>query len=839
MKVNKLFVFIFILFTVVSNNIFSQDKESEPLDSLLMDLEKRYDVVFNYADANVAGIFVTPPRRNLGLDACLLELKRQTGLIFKKIDSRYIAIRRKSPTIKVSGTIIDQSTGEKLATAVVYSGSNYEVSDENGFFSIELNPEKDSVLSFRHVGYHPRYLKRNDWDTDTSVFEMAIRIRTLEEVRLDYIARGISKLLDGTILLNVQNIEVLPGLTTPDVLHIVQILPGIHSMNETVSEINTRGGTNDQNLVLWDGVKMYQTGHFFGLISAFNSNLIHQAKIIKNGTSASYDEGISGVIDMQQQDYPVNDFEFCAGLDMLGADIIAKLPLNKKLSLILGARHSINQIVKTPTYKSYYKRAFEHTEIMLTQPGTDTTVDRYHDFSFYDVSARLMYNISEKDKIRFSVLNNRNSIEFEELATIRDTVYTRESYLQQLNLLSNMSYTRSWTENHSTEMSGFVSYYHLDGSNVSNSDLLFHLQENEVLDWGLKLESRSKIHRAAELLGGYQFREVGIRNLDNIRNPGYSRDEKDVLRIHSLYAETELNELVRNAYLRVGLRTNYFSQFNSFSFEPRTVFSYKLSEHFSLEVLAEKKSQTTTQLIDFQTDFLGIEKRRWVLANNESVPLMKSVQLSAGMQYSGNNFLISMEGYKKNVSGIISPSQGFQNQYEYVYAIGAYSAHGMELLVNKRFTRSNIWVNYTLAKNDYYFVEFTPSVFPNNLDVRHALSLGGSYTLKSIEVSAGFNYRTGRPYTQPVQDHLNERNEIVYEEANSSRLSDYARLDLSAKYTLEIKEVKAEIGISLWNVLNRHNVYNIFYQVNRNQEIEQITQHTLGFTPNISLRFCL
>lgn len=838
MKVNRGFVLIFILLTAAGNLVFSQETAAEPLDSVLMVLEKRYGVVFNYTDNNIEGVLVKCPDRTLDFEACLLELEKQTRLHFERISPRYIAIQNRNREVAVSGILIDQSTGERVARAVVHSGRKHELTNENGVFTILVNTEKDSVITVRHIGYQPLYLGKSEWSSDSSVFKMEAEIQVLEEVRLDYIARGFTKLADGSVQVNIQNMEMLPGLGGRDVLQVVQILPGIQSMNETVSEINTRGGTNDQNLVLWDGVKMYQTGHFFGLISAFNSNLIHQTKIIKNGASASYDEGISGIIDMQQQDYPVNDFSFCAGLDMLGADIIAKIPLTDKLSLIMGGRHSINQIVKTPTYKSYYRRAFEHTELILSRPGTDTVVDVYHDFSFYDVTARLMYDITGKDKLRFSILNNRNRIEFEELATIRDTLYTRESYLKQMNLLSNMSYTRLWTENHSTELSGFVSYYHLDGSNVSNLESLIHLQENEVIDWGIKTESRSRIHQAAELLAGYQFREIGIRNQDNIRNPGYSRNEKDVLRIHSLYVETELNELVRNAYLRVGMRTNYFSKFDRFIFEPRAALSYKLSEHFSLEVLAEKKSQYTTQLIDFQTDFLGIEKRRWVLANNESVPLLESRQISSGLQYSRNNFLVALEGYKKIVSGIISPSQGFQNQFQYLYAIGGYRAHGMELLLNKRFTRSNTWLNYTLAKNDYHFEAYTPSAFPNNLDVRHAISLGGSIAMEGLEISAGFNYRTGRPYTVPAGDRVDERNDIVYEAPNSSRLRDYARLDISARYTFELKEAKAEIGISIWNLLNRDNIYNIYYQVNQDNEIEKVTQYTLGFTPNVSLRVC-
>ncbi|MDF1572010.1 MAG: TonB-dependent receptor plug domain-containing protein [Bacteroidales bacterium] len=837
MKVNKQAIAVSFLLSALSFQAFAQNTAAEPLDSLLMYLEDRFDVVFTFADANVGGVYVAVPTYDLALEALLAEIEKQTNLHFQFVNTRYIAVQKKVSRTTVSGTIIDRSTGEKLEAAAIYSGDNHTISDKNGFFFLEVKAGKEAVLVIRHLGYHTLSLEQEDWGRDSTVYGLVPAVQKLEEVRLDYISRGIRKLPDGAVRLNVQNLEVLPGLAQPDVLQVIQILPGIQSINETVSEINTRGGSNDQNLVLWDGVKMYQTGHFFGLISAFNSHLIHQAKVIKNGTSAAYDEGISGTIDMQQQDYLVNEMEFSTGMDMLAADFIAKVPVTQKFSFILGARHSISNLLKTPTYKSYYKRAFAHTGVMLTQPGADTTVDTYHDFSFYDVSARLMYDISGKDKVRLSILNNRNTIAFEERATIRDTLYTRESRLRQWNLLSNLGYTRTWSEDHTTQLSAFVSNYQLEGSNVSISGDQFHVQENEVLDWGMKLESKNRIWRRAELLSGYQFREVGIRNLDNLLKPNYSREVKDVLRIHSLYTEAEFTELLKNLYVRTGMRFNYYSKFNHFSIEPRVAIKYRLSNHFSLEVLAEKKSQHTTQLIDYQTDFLGIENRRWVLSNNESVPLLFSRQLSAGIQYNRNNLLVSVEGYLKHVTGIITPSQGFQNQLQYVYSIGDYYARGVEFLVNKRFSHANTWVTYTLARNNYFFPEFTPSIFPNNLDIRHALSMGGSFTFDNFELSAGFNYRTGKPYTRPAQDQLNERNEITYEAPNSARLGDYIRLDISGNYTLKVKQVNGQLGISIWNVLNRDNPYKIFYRVNEENEIAQITRYTLGFTPNVVLRF--
>ncbi len=835
MKASRFLIAISLLFFIISNKSIAQDVEQKPLNDFLLILEQRFNVVFTYADENVQGIHIAVPQDNLSLDAYLIELEKQTKLEFKKIDSRYIAIQRKITDIVISGTIIDKSTQEPLAGTNIYSGKSYALSDDNGHFSIKINPEQDSLLNIRYLGYVPLMLGPKAWSNDSLLCELTQDILHLEEVVFNYIAKGIIKLADGSIQLNIKNMEILPGLTEPDVLHTVQLLPGIQSINETVSEINNRGGTNDQNLILWDGIKMYQTGHFFGLISAFNSHLIHKTKIVKNGASASYADGISGIIDMKQQDYLINDFEVSSGVNMISADAILKIPVSQKLSMILGARHSINSLVITPTYKSYYKRAFEYTDVLQLQTN-DIIIDDYHNFSFYDLSFKLLYDISDKGKIRLSFLNIDNQIEYEESALISDTLYSNKSSLNQSSILSSFSYSHTWNEINSAHLSAFVSNYYLDGINVSALNGQQHLQKNEVLDWGIKLESKNKLSELINLSTGYQFNEIGIRNQDNISKPNYNREIKDVLIIHSLYSDAELNKLFEKVYLRFGLRANYYQKFDEFILEPRVALNYKLTKSISFEVLAESKSQHTTQQIDYQTDFLGIEKRRWVLSNNNSIPIIKSQQISLGMHYSRNNFLLSIEAYKKIIDGIITPSQGFQNQYQYVYATGKYDTQGMELLINKRFKKSNIWINYALSTNDYYFKEFTPSSFPNNIDVRHTLSLGGSYNIKNIEVSSGFNYRTGKPYTKPSQDNIDYENEIIYEEPNSSRLDDYIRLDISAKYNFSIKKIKGEFGVSVWNILNRENVINIFYQRNDNNEIEEITQHALEITPNVNLR---
>lgn len=837
MKINKILIVVCFLLSILNTTSFAQNTEPKLLVHLLPVLEEQFDIVFTFADENIKGIFVVIPYKHLSLDECLGELNKQTHLNFKKLNSRYITIQMNIHDISLSASVIDKYTKEPLVGSLIYSDKTYAYTDKNGWFSIRLNEKRDSCLSISYTGYKTLHLTGYDWSNNSLIYELTPDVQALNEVLVNYIVKGIDKLAGGYTQVNIHNLEILPGLPEPDVLHAVQVLPGIQSINETVSNINIRGGTNDQNLLLWDGVKMYQTGHFFGLVSAFNSHLIDKTNIVMNGTSVVFDEGVSGVIDMQQQDYSVNKLKISTGLNMMSADMIIKAPVSKKLSFIFGARHSINNIILTPTYKSYYKRAFEDTEVLLDKKEDDRSLDNYHDFSFYDLSCKFFYDISEKDKVRLSLLNVDNNIEYEESALMRDTLYRKTSYLKQSSILSNLSYTRSWTKKHTTQLSAFVSYYFLDALNVSILDNDNHLQENEVTDWGIKLNTENKIGERLALLSGYQFKEVGVRNKDNISKPGYKRDAKDVLRIHSLYTEAEFSELFHKLYLRAGIRTNYYSEFKTFSLEPRLALNIRLNKYISLEALAEKKSQYTSQVIDYQTDFLGVEKRKWILSNNESVPLLKSQQFSIGMIYNRKSFLVSLEVYNKRVSGIITPSQGFQNQYQYVYSIGKYNAQGVELLVNKRFNKFNIWLNYTLAQNDYSFKEFTPSNFPNKLDVRHTISLGGNYTSKHIELSCGLNYRTGKPYTKAYQESVNGVNELVYESPNSSLLEDYIRLDISAKYHFNIRDVKGELGVSAWNVLNRTNLINVYYQQNHNREIERVTQNALRFTPNISLRF--
>jgi len=87
--------------------------------------------------------------------------------------------------------------------------------------------------------------------------EIENAIEILPEVVIsNYLTSGIVKDNTGSIIIKPNAFGILPGLIEPDVLQTIQALPGILSVDETVSNINVRAGTNDQNLLLWDAIKM-------------------------------------------------------------------------------------------------------------------------------------------------------------------------------------------------------------------------------------------------------------------------------------------------------------------------------------------------------------------------------------------------------------------------------------------------------------------------------------------------------------------------------------------------------------------------------------------------------
>ncbi|MFG6686393.1 TonB-dependent receptor plug domain-containing protein [Mariniflexile sp. HNIBRBA6329] len=726
-------------------------------------------------------------------------------------------------TYSIRFSFIDETINKKEATLPDLESSLEEVLE---------TLKTETLLDFELLDNRFIVIK-NKTDRQPSSFKM----QNLEEVTINnYLTTGISKLNDGSLSIKPETFGILPGLIEPDVLQTIQALPGVLSTDETVSNINVRGGTHDQNLLLWDGIKMYQSGHFFGLISAFNPYTTKKIHVYKNGTSAKYGDGISSVIDMQLPNDIDNEFKAGLGFNLINADGFAKIPLSNKTELQIASRRSVTDLILTPTYDQYFKRIFQDSDLTKTNRNS---ISKNEQFYFYDVNLKFLYNITKKDRVRIHFLNVNNFLNYDEQSTINDRNEAFNSKLSQRNLATGITYTKDWNESLSTTSQIYVSNYDLDATNhdITNNQRL--IQENEVYDGAAKLDINYCPNHQLKINGGYQFIEVGISNLEDINNPAFRSFIKEVIRSHAVYAETGLLSNNVKTNLKVGARLNYIQKFDMLFAEPRLSFSQRFLNDFRLEVLGEFKSQTTSQIIDLQNDFLGIEKRRWVLSNNKDIPVLKSKQASVGIHYNKNKLLISAETYIKKVDGITTRSQGFQNQYQFVNSIGSYEIKGIDFLLNKQFTNIvSTWISYSYNTNNYTFDALNKGKpFPNNADIKHAVTFAGTYTKNDFKLAIGLNWHSGKPTTPANRNDDPNNTEITYSSPNSANLKDYLRTDCSSTYQFDISRAsKATVGVSVWNVFNKNNIINSYHTLDDENKIVKVENQSLGITPNVSFR---
>ncbi len=838
---NKHLKFIFyLLFLTFTTFIKAQNKRASlPLIVYIQELEEEFNIKFSYINTDIESYSIIPSNEK-NLEDILNYIRKEAGLKLLKLSERYYTLSVKK-FISVCATILDNYEQNTIngASVEVIGENNATITDNNGSFVLK-DIDKEAIIKIRFIGFKTLHIKSKELITKNpcKTFSMDPHYEELEEVVISkFLTTGISKTLDGNIVLNTSNYGILPGLIEPDVLQTVQALPGIKSINETVSDINVRGGTNDQNLILWEGIKMYQSGHFFGLISAFNPYLTNKVTITKNGTSSLYGNGISSVIDMRTNNTINENFFGGAGFNMISADIYGQIAITKKSAFQFSARRSVTDFLSSPTYDMFFDKAFQDSKIE-SKPN-DKEITRKEDFYFYDFTAKALYNINKNQKLRISFINMNNALDYKETKNEKSNFST----IDQRNTSFGGSLESNWNTNFSTQLNAYYTYYNLNAS-TSSSDANQQLEQtNNVLENGIKLNTSFKVSNSLSWINGYQLIETGITNFTNVTQPPYRKNIKGVIRTNAIYSEMNFRNEKINA--TGGVRVNYIENINTFKrwiFEPRININYKLSKNIDTEVLGEFKSQYTNQIIDLEQNFLGVEKRRWILANEDNLPITTSKQASLGLNYDYNNLHIGIDGFYKDVEGISTLTQGFQNENQFNGEIGKYNIKGVEFLINKKASYYSIWLSYTYNINNYTFKAIIPNNFPNNLDITHNLTFAGTYNYKSIKLGIGLNYHSGKPYTEPQEGDnalnlLNFPAIINYKSPNSSRLPYYLRTDFSAIYNFKInKKSNATIGVSVLNILNKKNILNRYYRVTPANEIETVESASLGLTPNVSFR---
>ncbi|MGZ3753770.1 MAG: TonB-dependent receptor [Mucilaginibacter sp.] len=772
----------------------------------------------------------------------------------------------------ITGQVTDQNSGGPLPSASIKIRNTTITATTNvdGKFTIFNIPSDTCIVDVLYSGYQPDYIRLDAEKIKAPLlFGLLPALNSLNEVTISGKKNGVMNTDTkkvGVLQLTPANLEKLPNLGEKDVMRAFQLMPGVSGTNESSSGAYVRGGTPDQNLVVFDGFTIYQVDHLYGFFSAFNANAVQDVLLYKGGFSSRYGGRLSSVTEINGKEANKKEASYGVDLSLLSVNGFAELPLNDKSSLLLTFRRSY----QGPLYDKIFKQFNTST----VEPGGgggpggpggprgfgQSTTPASH---FYDADIRYTYHYNVDNTFTWSFYSGTdktdNSRDLQLPSFISSSVSNLkiQDYTKYGNLGSSGKWFRQWNKQlHSNTYITYSSYFNdrnrttsgtrttnvIDETNFTNGTV----ENNNLADVGVKSEWEWNINNTYKLLFG------GFGSYQKI-NYDYIQDDTTHLvsqHNHALtggtYAELEIDPNSK-LHLQPGIRNTYYQPTGKFYAEPRFSASYLLTDHYTLKVATGQFYQFINEVT--RQDVLNGNRNFWVLSNNSNIPVGMSRHYMGGVSYENNQFLIDLEGYYKTLDGLTQyaiTQTGFnatstttvvQNFYN-----GTGRAKGIELLVQKKLGRYTGWISYTLADAENKFTVYGNNYYPADQDIRHEFKAINMYHYNRWNFAAVFIFSTGHPYTIPLSTYTtntidgNVSTSFNVGSKNAERLPDYHRLDLSATYDLiRINGNKiGSIGLSLFNVYNHTNIWYREYQLQNYSAITTDVTY-LGFTPNLTL----
>ncbi len=874
--------YLLILFSLLPSIVFAQQAplfsasfEQTTLADALAELESQHQLTFSY-DAQLLGSRqVTASFEKLPIDAVLSLLLSDGDLSFRVIDTEHILIRREVSTeeaVDVSTTMICGQVydalsreGLEFATVLLPKQSKGISTQAEGDFRLMVKLTKEEVVEISFVGY-----EKQSWPLRKFASGDCPKIYLQPETAMltgvivtDENQRGFSRTQKEPVqTIRPAKLKNLPGQPVPDVMRLVQLLPGVSSSNESASGLHVRGGRADQNLILFDGISVFHEGHFFGLVSAFNSEVANRVEVHKRGFSPRYGGRLSSVIDIKSKDFLGTRPEASVGLNLLYGQAHLALPIiPNKLSLLVGGRKSTNALWTSPTNNRMLQQIFQEGRIFDDQQLENEAADTlFPNYNFDDVNLKLNWAVNEQNQFSLSYLRMGDQLSYFTGTSGDKTSSDSISLLNAgLSATWKTQWSKAWTSQANLSQSNYDFYFlYLDDITEERLDI-FNRQGNQLRETNFTLENHWRQDDRHTLHFGYQYFRYQFQRqnyfFDSFLEDEYFTEEGQS-KLHVLFGNYHFS-LADLLQLSLGLRYNYYVPTQQHLIEPRFRANLQIDPHWQLEMNAGRYYQFVGQVIS--GDGLNGEEHNWVVAQSsdnvgiEPTP-MQGEHFSVSAFWKKNGMEISLEAYQKWMRGLNSFAVRF-GEYVSAYNPGEGDSQGLEFLIQKQWRDWQLLSSYTLSKTRYTFLYWEDGrYFPASHDQRHLWHVLGNWTPGNWELGLRWSIGSGLPYTLPERliyppGATDPATRIIeYGPQNAERLPAYHRLDGSINYHFSAKKEqgwKMTIGLSFLNLYNRRNLLDRrsihTYTWDQNIEevvvgIKDIDKYGLPFTPNLTWR---
>lgn len=759
----------------------------------------------------------------------------------------------------LGGIVKDKRSGETLpyASVLVQGTNNGTSTNVDGYFTL-LNVPANATLMISYLGYQTRKITlKSDAFKTTLVVLLVPAADELDEIvvkgnkdeQMLRISENISQ-----IAISPAQIATLPSLGEKDIFRSMQLLPGISGTNETSAGLFIRGGTPDQNLILFDGFTVYHVDHFYGFFSAFNTNAIKDVQLYKGGFEAKYGGRLSSIMELTGKRGNSNKVGISGGISLLSANLTAEVPFAKgKGSILLAARRSYTDILKSSLYQSI----FDLVNNEDPPPASTNVVKTEHEpaFYFYDLNAKISFKPSEKDLLALSFYNGQDNLDNSRKVSILlpalQIVFDTDDLSNWGNRGASLKWARQWNNRfYSNLVAAYSSYFSKRTRNttidINQIDTSFNfkigtIEENNLQDFTVRLDNEWLLTQNHRLEFGIQttYNDIAYNYALNDTVTILQREGLGLLSSAYLQDRWQVSQALQ---VNFGIRGNHFDVTNQYYFEPRLSASYQLNKHIKFKGAWSKHYQFINRIV--REDITQGSRDFWLLANNSNSPVSSAVHYIFGTGYETKNWLFDVELYKKELTGLseftlrLTPTSETIDANNLFYE-GTGIAQGAEFLLQRKAGNYTGWIGYTLSQVRYNFPALSDNEFPALHDQTHEVKIVNSLKLGRWSIAGTWLYATGKPYTTPVGSYtvtLLDGSSTTYlniSNKNGARLPDYHRLDLSVTFKFNLTtETKADIGISVFNVYNRRNIWYKEFEVVENQVIETDIYY-LGLTPNL------
>ena len=756
----------------------------------------------------------------------------------------------------LSGYITDAASGEKLFGASVFDTVSRQgaATNDYGFFSLTI-PNEDAFLRVSYFGLKTKYLL-----VPKGTDQLNIQLDNVQELSEVTVTAGATRQVDnsgsGVIEIQMDKLDKLPLiLGEKDVMRMIQLLPGVKSGGEASSGIYVRGGGPDQNLILLDGVPVYNTSHLFGFFSVFNSDAISKVSLIKGGFAARYGGRVSSVLDMRMKEGNMKQYNAEGSLGLISSRILVEGPIKTdKTSFMISGRR---------TYLDALVRPFMRNQ--ASKGG----------YFFHDFNAKIQHKINDKHHL---YLSGYFGLDKATLTNNQEAYYDSEGNRYKSESESNLKWGNSigairWNYKVNPKLfintTGTFSDYQFfigQSSETAITNTFGDKTENifrngfssGIQDWSLKSD-------ATYFLNPKHNIKFGVSEIYHRFTPGVSQTtivdsttnfdsstggRKQYSHELGVYIEDDfklgkrikMNAGYRHSLLIIGSKT-----YNNP--EPRLNMNMRLAERTSVKLGLSRTAQYLHLLSNIG---IGLPADLWVPATENVAPILAN-QASAGFyQELTKDIVFSVEGYYKTMDNLIQYKEGADfsidgTDWEQTITTGRGTAYGAEFLLEKKKGNLSGWIGYSLSWSKRQFDELNNGEpFFHRYDRRHDLNIALSYDITDTwDIGVVFVFATGNAVTVGSQgygmsDYFGTTYPgtlINYTSLNGYRMPNYHRMDIGANRKKQRKFGESTLSLSVYNVYNRLNPFFIYKGVNQSGNPALIGVSLFPIIPSVSWNF--